>query len=952
MPGDPASPVVTEPGRNILDNSSFEQGLGGWATAGGELSDREADAAVAWHGGHSCRVFSDEEGADGFSLTSPIFRAEAGQEYSLSCYARASQPGVSLSLSLRNTAFAAQISTTAALSTEWQRVAVTGKAGETRRQTYFAMIGVNGIRKGLDAWIDAVQVECGPVTDYRPSGSLEFGAITDRFANVFLWGEPVVVRPIVANWTEQPRRCGVAYSLRDHTGREVRSGKLDVEARAEATTGAQIAVGSDWRGYGQAILDLTAPGEEGSLRYRCHFATIPKPAGRDPAQQPFFGVHGRGTFARNWDLLETIGAQTAKVYYGWVSQQPDGSCDFAAIDATVQGLLHHHLVPIVCLGTWPPGWAERKGADGKPTGELDLEAWDRYVAECVTHLKAVRLFESWNEIYGRGASPNTLELLWRAQDVCKRLRPDAVMMSNPIAGVGTGDEFYREFLRARNGRPLEAVALHYPWDSFRDSPERGHMRELLESTRRDAATIGHGHPDLYVTESGFHPGADLHAPGMAVMESDFVEGAFCTQREKPEWMVQTFLIALEEQVRAYCEFDWCGYAQGPPWYSSLTFNDMQPTPGLSAYAVATHLLSGARVERALPITQGPTRGLVVRRGDETMTWLWSATGDALVPVRAKGMALAITDIMGAERRVAVASGAAVLPLSDGPICVHSAIEQAIDPVTISGQSPSPWAEGKAYKVTVKLANPFDRPWHVELRGPEGWQGTAPLPALTLRPRETRTASLTLTPTGAGLGVPLRVECRAEEGTFADETRVDLASAESMARAEREPVIALDDFEGDLGGWSKDVPPGATLEVTPSDVAHSGARSMRLHFVHSQPTGGWASTVTRYAPPPKWSAYAGLEFWVYPKERPAGELQVHLLEDHGGTYCAKVKADLEPGKWHRITLPFREFRLGGWTRDPDNALDLDGLVGLALVGVAQEGTSEWLVDEVRVVKAGQ
>ncbi len=945
VPGDPATPIITESGRNILDNSSFEQGLGGWSAAGNEFCDRETDPSVAWHGSASCRVYNESAMPGDLLLGSPIFRAEAGQEYSLSCWARAAAPGVSLTLSLRNTALEEPITVRRELTAEWQRVETTGRLGPTRRNTYWVSIVVSGARKGVDAWVDAVQVERGPVSPYRPSADLELGAVTDRFANVYAWGEPVVIRPLVANWGALDRRCALTYSLRDYTGEEIRHGQVEIEAAHGRASSAEVPLGTDWRGFGEVILELRDPFADGTLRHRCSFATIPRRTEMTAAASPFFGVHGAGRFARNWDLLEAIGCQTAKVYYGWSNPGPGQPGDFSGIDATVQGLLRHHIVPIVCLGTWPPGWAEKKDAAGKPTGDLDVAAWEQYIAECVTHLKDVRLFESWNEVHYRGPTPNTVELMWRAHEICRRLRPDAVMMTNAISGVGTGDQFLQAFYRARDSHPLVATSIHYPWDSFRDSPERGHMRELLALTRQDGREIAHANPDLYITESGFHPGAELHAAGMAVMEGDGIEGLLCRQREKPEWMVQAFLIALGEGVKAHCEFDWCGYAIGPPWYSSLTLNDMSPMPALPAYAVMTHELRGARVVRELPIGRDPTRGLVVARGGETYTYLWSTRRDDLVAVRVRGSSLPVTDVMGRESAAPVRAGAAALHVGDGPIRVPGAVGQVIAPVTIVGQAQAPWIENRGSEVTVELANPFGEPWPVTARitmGPGGANAETGR-EVTIPPRARRSVKLTAVPTSAGLGVPFRAECRSAEGVFSDEGRSDVIGAESYAQAEREPVVTLEDFESGIGRWQKGAGEGARLTLSPKDGG------MEIAIVHGPPQGTWASAVLPFAAPQKWSAYAGLTFRLKWTELPASQLQLHLIEEQGGTYYATFDAGTTAGRWRVVTVPFHDLKLGGWTQDPDGYLNLDRIVSLAIVGTSSTGSSTFCVDDLRLCR---
>ncbi len=958
-PGDPATPVATEPGRNLLYNSSFEQGLNGWSTQrGSEYSDREPDSAASWHGGSSCRVESSGEEPAGLTLASPIFRAEAGQEYTVSCYARADTPGLTLRLAFCNTAWQPQFAEALPLTGKWQRVQATGKAGDTRRQTYFITITVEGLKQGQSAWLDAVQVERGSLSDYRPSCEVELGAGTDRFANVFYWGDEVVLRPVVANWGAQPQQARLQYSLRDYTGQEVRDGELNLTCPSGKATAGELALGKDWRGYGQAVFILTLPGEEGSATWRCHFATIPQPQPRTAAaERPFFGVHGDGTFARNWDLLEAIGCEIAKNYCGWDSPSPESPYQFPVMDQALEGMRRHHIVPLVCLGTGHPAWTELKGPDGNPTGALDVAAFRKYVADTVAHFKTVRLFESWNEIFWQPNITNRVELMWAAHEACKQVRPDAVMMTNVTGGLGDPMIFLQDFCRARAGRPLQALSLHYTFAAWRLGPEAGGdtMREILGRARRHVQETGGAQPRYYITESGHHPGQGMHAQGMAVTESDWIEDIFCTAQQKADWMVQTFLIALEQGVEAYCEFDWCGYAVGAPWYSWLTWNDMQPTTALPAYAVATHLLRGHRAVATLVAgsPQASVRGVILKGPDGSRTsCLWSTEGETTAVVKVKGQArsLRVVDVMGQESEVRLRAGVASLAVGEGPVYLPGQSVQLLNPV--SAEAPvAGWTTGQTYPVIVSLKNPFPHTWRLkaELRLPQGWVLPPPR-EVALPPLTARQVRFDVTPGADGRGALWQVVCSTTAGErFCAQGRVDVIGAASAALAAREPVKVVDDFEGDLGRWGQDLPPGAALEMTPSEeVAHSGKRSLRLQYSFGGAEGFWASAVLRFGEPQPWSAYRGLSFWMYWTEKPDCLLQVHLPEEGGGTYCASVPVEGAPAQWHRVVLPLSDFKLGGFSQDPNGTLNLDQVKLFALVGGAQAGTHTLYVDDIQLL----
>jgi hypothetical protein len=288
-------------------------------------------------------------------------------------------------------------------------------------------------------------------------------------------------------------------------------------------------------------------------------------------------------------------------------------------------------------------------------------------------------------------------------------------------------------------------------------------------------------------------------------------------------------------------------------------------------------------------------------------------------------------------------------LDEGPVYLRGAVAVGPNPVAVE-HPPSPWVEGREYRITGWVTNPFSerRKFSVSVVGGQGWTVTPASLPLSLPGHGRGPVRFRVRPAGAGRGAPFCVQCQAAEGTFAGAAQVDLIGAESAALAERTPVVGLADFEGDLSPWEKQVPEGATLEMAPTEeVARQGQQSLRLEFTHSKPTGTWASALLPFAAPQKWSAYEGVTFWLYWRERPACRLQVHLVEEGGGTYFAEVDLGAASGKWRQVVVPFRQFQFGAWSRDPNHRLDLDTIGTLALVGVAEGGSSRMYVDGLQL-----
>ena len=125
--------------------------------------------------------------------------------------------------------------------------------------------------------------------------------------------------------------------------------------------------------------------------------------------------------------------------------------------------------------------------------------------------------------------------------------------------------------------------------------------------------------------------------------------------------------------------------------------------------------------------------------------------------------------------------------------------------------------------------------------------------------------------------------------------------------------------------------------------------MEIAIVHGPPQGTWASAVLPFAKPQKWSAYEGLAFRLQWTERPASQLQVHLIEQKGGTYYTTFDCGTTPGRWRLVTVPFRNLKLGSWTQDADGSLDLDHIASVAIVGTASAGSSTFCLDDLRLYR---
>jgi len=79
-----------------------------------------------------------------------------------------------------------------------------------------------------------------------------------------------------------------------------------------------------------------------------------------------------------------------------------------------------------------------------------------------------------------------------------------------------------------------------------------------------------------------------------------------------------------------------------------------------------------------------------------------------------------------------------------------------------------------------------------------------------------------------------------------------------------------------------------------------------------------------------SGYSGLRI-EYRAALPKGidGLLVMLIERQGGTQYVAAPAPPASAEWRTATLPFTSFQRGGWSKDDDDRLDLDGIESVAI-----------------------
>ncbi len=144
-------------------------------------------------------------------------------------------------------------------------------------------------------------------------------------------------------------------------------------------------------------------------------------------------------------------------------------------------------------------------------------------------------------------------------------------------------------------------------------------------------------------------------------------------------------------------------------------------------------------------------------------------------------------------------------------------------------------------------------------------------------------------------------------------------------------------------WQHAADPAANVRLTTPSEGPEGASCWRFDFAF--PGGRHMFAVpTTPIEDVEVSAYQALEI-EYTAQLPEGipGLLLMLIEHDGTQYFAEPTPP-PSGEWKQLSVPFENFRRGGWSKDENDRLDLDGVASIAVGvhGVAKPTRAEGTV----------
>lgn len=624
-PARPAPPVKG----NRIHNSSFEVGTDGWTPP-----DRLALPEGAASEGERFARWPPGAGV----LEARPFIARPEQPYTASAFLRAPRTGARVEMALVEGGGGPRAAMTFSPTTEWQRYSFGGVLPCERSAHYVLALRSLDPAHGFE--VDAVQVEEGDLTDYRPAAAVEVGCALPRTGR-FPRPDTILPTPVqVYAPGKAGREVTLHYRLDGFYGEGLAVG---ISAVVPGLTHARVPLRVRIPQSGALRLTVEAySGRTAVSRSEAMLAAFPGPEIGDPAQS-FVGVGGSPGAPGEWHAA--MAAARAGIRW-WRLQGAARNASSLWWDAEIGALRSRGMSLLGAIG-----------GPGKPT-VLASQAAVLYQGRIAAYEVTLRPeAPTGPEAPGEMAQASAVIRKLRAANARALLVagpwPDAAP-TPPAVGVVRGI--------ASAADALSLAQVTRPEDLAYLTRGRDHVTVTLQALRARLSAAGVSKP-LWVTE-GSTP-----CPGYATWL-----GAEEQSRAAARTVAKTLVLNRANGVRRYF------YAQMAPDQTAdrlptsdtaLLDEDGGPKPALSALAVAGRQLAdvepGGRVEAA------EVKAYVFKQGAGTLVAAWSPT--ALVDPLALSLKLDpfhihAVDLMGNSAGVVGGKGTATVSLHNEPLYIE------------------------------------------------------------------------------------------------------------------------------------------------------------------------------------------------------------------------------------------------------------------------------------------
>ncbi|MDR3707505.1 MAG: carbohydrate binding domain-containing protein [Capsulimonadaceae bacterium] len=613
--------------RNLVQNPGFEQGLAYWRIGPlGRLTDSHipdyylVDDAVSFRGGHSLKIQGEAHQIPTHLATFAI-PCVAGETYTLSFYAKADRPGVKLSTRVTAAAWGTfPLSKSFPLTTEWTRYSAAFTASDNCVSPDF---GIDGPPADCTAWLDCVQLEHGPLTEYTVK-PYSLRLVTHARGNILQPGEPSAATIEVCGSPSAKGTIGVRVT--DFNGKEL--SKQDYPFALNATGRAKIPQAwADKLGTGLYVVAMNITTTDGfSDREFSRFVRMPFLTAPYPNRQ-FFAIGAldarSGMWERRFQRFQEMGIGSCihfnppppayKAIY-----EADGILSLSSIFDNGDTLCGWKLLTDYRQHASPEDLAKiEQAAFDKANANLDITYWKLINEPDVHTPDAMKLANDVDEmkVY--------IQMLAAARRGILRANPKAIVLSPDPGNMSPqgGIKWIETFLKAGGLSVADLIAIH----PYRARPEDPDLDRDIPAFLAMLDANGY-HGDVWFTEGGGNSNMQIPALHLDVYktlgEDTYRAGSL------------TYDLGWAEKLStAYCERQWLiglkyhsRIKQYIDWYLSGNCGiDQDLTPGLIAFAPNTlgRLLGDARYVRDIAVSDDVRAYAFIDAMNRPVVALWT-----------------------------------------------------------------------------------------------------------------------------------------------------------------------------------------------------------------------------------------------------------------------------------------------------------------------------------------
>lgn len=689
-------------GNLISEGSSFETGPDGMHLSSGYSWNEQAttfgvpaefDATTAVDGRRSLKLVADkaQQHHGRFTFVGVSFKRtllERGRHYTMSAWLKADRPGLRANMFCGESSWGGSGWEPIPVTTEWARYHVEFTADKFEKSGWWIPWISFPDRSEGTLWVDAVQVEEGGLTDYRPAAPVEFGVEIATPGKLFARTETPAAVVRVRNNTATPFAGTMTYEVLDYAGKRAANGSLDLRADAKGDATSTLHLAELPSGYYR--LHCAFPGEDEEAIFGVY---RPQSLTRLPDDWPL-ASHNDPT-----PLTRQLGFGMVRAFgifeFREIADKAD-AFDFTTADRYVAAAEASGLTVMPILGDfrWPswaqkspiPAYAQDHVAQQNAYGRDDrlvwptIAAWKRYVAGVVGHYKGrITYFEIHNEPNLSMSAAEYTPYLKAAYEAAKEANPDCriVGMCATSDFQGKPDAFMRPVLDLGGAAYADLFSVHmYDQKSPEQSLGIGSDRALT-GWRALVAKVGNRNVDFWHTEKSYiaeEQGYSQRKVPAPVDYCDEPQFLVKTQREKSDWLIrETLLSAIGG---GHGKFFWFGQFDDPRFISHRIFQpyvldhteyDDSPKPELlAANGLACALTGMHTAVRQLDWGQA-TRCALFTGAQGTMAALWRSGDEAKVLVPVGATAYEVLDFFGEPLAEKPHDGVLTLTIGTSPL---------------------------------------------------------------------------------------------------------------------------------------------------------------------------------------------------------------------------------------------------------------------------------------------